>query len=115
MGEGAGEVSRVVGQELELVPLKNPAALKVGDTLPIKVLFKGQPVPDYPPVNATYAGFENKYAFAHTSSAGKDGITNLRILHNGTWLVMVSVKQPYPDAKECDTVSYTSVLTFEVK
>jgi uncharacterized GH25 family protein len=115
VGQGPGDVSRPVGQALELIPLKNPGDLKVGDYLPIKVMFKGKPVQGYPPVMATYCGFENPKAYAHTSGAGRDGVAMLRILHNGPWLVKVNVKEPYPDPKECDQTSYTSVLTFEIK
>jgi len=112
--KGGGQVDRVLGQELELVPLKNPASLKVGDYLPIQVLFKGKPVEGYPLVLATYAGFPNSKAFAHASYAVKDGIAKLRILHNGRWLVFVNLKKPYSDPKECDQSNYSSVLTFNI-
>lgn len=115
VGDGKGDVSRKLGHELELVPLKNPGELKVGDTLPIQVLFKGQPVDDYPLVLATYAGFPDSHAFAHTSHAGNDGVAKVRILHNGAWMVMVNLKKHYPDPKECDQTSYTAALTFEIK
>ena len=114
VGKGGGQVDRVVGQELELVPLKNPASLKVGDYLPIRVLFKGKPVTGYPLVLATYAGFPSGRAYAHASYAVKDGVTNLRILHNGSWLVYVNIKKPYPKPQECDDTTYCSVLTFSI-
>lgn len=114
LGQGGGEVSRVVGQELELVPLKNPAMLKVGDYLPIRVLFQGKPVQGYPLVLATYAGFPSSLAYAHASHAGGDGVAKLRILHPGLWLVYVNLKKHYPNPKECDQTSYTSVLTFQI-
>jgi uncharacterized GH25 family protein len=37
---------QVLGQELEIVPLDNPTELAVGDTLKIKVRFRGQPLAD---------------------------------------------------------------------
>ena len=114
IGQGGGKVDRIVGHDLELVPMKNPADLKVGDTLPIRVLFQGKPVEDYPKVLATYAGFPSSKAYAHANSAGKDGVANLRILHPGLWVVYVNIKVPYPDLNECDQTSYTSVLTFRI-
>jgi len=114
IGQGGGKVDRIVGHYLEMIPMKNPTDLKVGDTLPIRVLFQGNPVEGNPQVLATYAGFPNSRAYAHASTAGKDGMTNLRILHPGLWLVYINIKMPYPDTNECDQTSYTSVLTFKV-
>ena len=37
---------KVVGQVIEIVPLKDPTALVVGDELPFMVLFKGEALPD---------------------------------------------------------------------
>ncbi len=37
---------RSLGQVLEVVPLKDPTMLAVGDSLPIQILFKGSPLPD---------------------------------------------------------------------
>jgi hypothetical protein len=45
VGEGGGGDScRVVGLTLEIVPLRDPFALGAGDTLPVRVLFRGQPL-----------------------------------------------------------------------
>lgn len=41
-----GDPSRVVGLPLEIVPLDNPFKLKIGDTLRVRVLFKGEPLQD---------------------------------------------------------------------
>jgi uncharacterized GH25 family protein len=46
IGTGGGDPCRVVGMPLEIVPLKDPFALKVGDTLRVRVLFRGKPLPD---------------------------------------------------------------------
>jgi len=44
-GKGA-PFDRVLGHLLEIVPLSDPAAAKVGDTLRLRVLFTGQPLAD---------------------------------------------------------------------
>ena len=54
MGNGAVDevvLTRPIGQELELVPLKNPNEVKAGGILPVKVLYKGEPwlKPPLPP------------------------------------------------------------------
>lgn len=35
---------RQLNQDLEIIPLKDPTNLRVGDTLPVRVLFKGEPL-----------------------------------------------------------------------
>lgn len=62
-----GNVSAVVGHPLEIIPLDNPANLKVGDYLHLQVLFNGKPFSGQ--VFATYSGFsndENTFAYAVT-------------------------------------------------
>jgi hypothetical protein len=47
VGDGKeGDPCRVVGLPLEIVPLRNPFQLKVGETLPVRVLFNHQPLAD---------------------------------------------------------------------
>lgn len=43
-GGDPGDVSFAVGHRLEIVPLKNPYALKVGEALPVRVVFEGAPL-----------------------------------------------------------------------
>jgi uncharacterized GH25 family protein len=116
VGEGGtGDVARAVGQELELVPLDNPANLKIGDNMRIKVLFKGKPVTGWPMAYATHQGFIAP-GFAYASWVnGKDGIFTLPILAKGAWLVNFSMSKPYPNPKECDITKYVGQLTFAIK
>lgn len=46
VGKGDGDPSRVLGLPLEIVPLVNPFACKVGDTIPVRVLFQDKPLPE---------------------------------------------------------------------
>ncbi len=47
IGPGEGDNwSKVLGLILEIVPLRNPFALKAGDALPVRVLFQGKPLPE---------------------------------------------------------------------
>ncbi|MFT3882021.1 MAG: DUF4198 domain-containing protein [Gemmatales bacterium] len=47
VGDGKeGDPCRTVGLPIEIVPLRNPFQLKVGETLPVKVLFNQQPLAD---------------------------------------------------------------------
>ena len=46
VGEGKGDATRPIGLPLEIVPARDPFALKVGDTLKVRVLFVGKPLAD---------------------------------------------------------------------
>jgi uncharacterized GH25 family protein len=46
VGEGKGDATKPVGVPLEIVPVGDPFALKVGDTLKVRVLFDGKPLAD---------------------------------------------------------------------
>jgi uncharacterized GH25 family protein len=110
-----GSFKRKVGHSLEIVPLKNPLELKVGDFLPIQVLFKGKPA-RYCKVSATYSGFSSKCDFAFATVTNGKGEAKIRIIHYGPWLVKVSHKLPAGDdlKDKCNELSYSATLTFEI-
>jgi uncharacterized GH25 family protein len=114
VGDAGGKVDTVVGHDLEIVPLANPADLRPGDYLPIKVLFKGKPFKtDF---LATYGGFSTEQSvFAYAASTDKDGMGKIRILAPGAWLIKVSYKIPYSDPEMCDTESFLADCTFEIQ
>ncbi|MCB2215555.1 DUF4198 domain-containing protein [Desulfofustis glycolicus] len=108
-----GTVDTVVGHAIEIVPLVNPAKLRVGDFLPFRVLYQDQPLKTE--FYATYAGFSNDNGvFAYAAGTDKDGYGTVKILHSGAWLVTVSLKEPFADPEECDVESFRSALTFEI-
>ena len=114
IGNGSGDVfSKTLGHKLEIIPLKDPSNLREGDYMPIKVIFEGKPL--RAPVAATYAGFSTDKAIAYATKTNKEGMAKIKIIKSGIWLVIVKHKVPYPDPAECDTISCSSALTFEVK
>ncbi len=114
VGKSKGEVNKKIGQKLEIIPLKNPINLKVGDYFPIKVLFKNKPYKGM--VYSTYMGFScEKNVFAYTTSTDWSGNAKIKIIHPGIWMVKVANEEPYKDKEVCDVESYVSTLTFEVK
>ncbi len=113
VGGEAGPVDAPVGHEMEIIPLVNPATLKVGDFLHFKAMFKGKPYKgDF---SATYAGFspENN-VFAYSSSTNAEGHGKIKILSSGAWLITMTLKEPFADPEECDVQSFRSSLTFDV-
>ena len=67
-----------VKHALEIIPLANPAEIKVGDHLPVQVLFKGKPA-RFCPVYGTYAGFSTGDDFAFATTADGEGKAKIRI------------------------------------
>jgi uncharacterized GH25 family protein len=143
-GGGDKNLSGLMNQPLEVVPLKDPAGLKKGDSFPIKVLFNGKPLAGLA-VKATYAGYEDPAAAssqeektaAKKGEAGKsasekgrkgagsrcpvetatddNGQAVIKVDTSGYWLATLSHRTPYPDAGVCDESMYNTAFTFEVK
>lgn len=113
VGRGDGVLGKRFDQPLEIIPLSNPANLKVGDFMDVQVLMKGEPYDGM--VFATYAGFSNDGAYAYTVEPDSQGKASIRILNPGQWLIRANVKQPYSDSKVCDVESYTTTLTFGIR
>ena len=110
--------SSILGHPLEIVPLKDPAGLRAGDFLPVKILHNGKILEDSVMVYATYMGFSTApdvFAYNSRASYKKGGIAEIKILKPGIWMIFVSHKFPYPDADLADEYSYQYTLTFEVK
>jgi len=107
--------SNPVGHKLELIPLENPYELKVGDFLPIKVLFKGGPA-RFARIYAVYSGFSSGDDFAYATSTNSEGVAEIRILHWSQWLIKAVVKEAPPESmkNKCDSLNYTATLTFEI-
>lgn len=114
LGGKATTVSKPLGQDLEIVPLKNPANLKMGEDLPVKVLLAGKPLPKAE-VTATFAGFSKDRAMAFYNKTNKDGMVKVKLWHPGFWMVRINQQTPYKDPVKCDTMSKTATLTFEIK
>ena len=116
VGKPRGKIfQKVLGQELEIIPLKDPATLKAGDWLPLKVLFKGKPYRKKW-VLATYEGFSSsdRPAFSYATRTDYQGRAFVRLDHRGIWLIAVFHEEPYPEREVCDVSTVVSTLTFEL-
>jgi ABC-type Co2+ transport system, periplasmic component len=82
--------SQPIGQTLEIVPLDNPAGIKIGDEIRVKVLYNGQPVAV--PVYASYMGFsdqQNTYAYY---TEPEEGDPVVKVTAKGMWLIRANYK-----------------------
>jgi uncharacterized GH25 family protein len=71
-----------VGMDLEIVPEKDPTALKTGDDFPVRVLLKGKPLANFA-LNAVSAG-ETK---GETRRTDADGRVTFTFNKPGPWLL----------------------------
>lgn len=114
-GKGGGNVfSKPLGHAMEIIPLKDPSTLNTGDIMPVKVLLEGKPVSNF--IYGTYAGFsETANTFAYTTRTNKEGVAEIKMIHDGAWLLIAKQEEAYPDAAECDLKSWAASLTFEIQ
>ena len=113
-GASGNSFQKEISGRYQVIPLDDPANLKEGDYLRVKVSLDGKPYSTT--VYATYAGFSSeKDTFAYTTQTDKEGIAKVRILKPGVWLIKASDEIPYPNTEEADDYSFTSTLTFGIK
>jgi nickel transport protein len=91
--------------KLDIIPMRNPFDLKSGDSLQIRVVCQGKPVPD-----AEVEGTDHQ----KVATTDKDGFTQLP-LSKGYQVITVTHKVPLKDDPDADFLSMTMTLTFEVK
>ena len=112
VGGKSNGLSRITGEELEIIPLKDPASLSLGDILPLKILFKGKPLSRVI-LQAIYTGYktDKKHHWAIEERSNSDGIVHIKLNEKGQWMFKVTYKTPYPDISEADQYRYTTTLT----
>jgi uncharacterized GH25 family protein len=102
---------KVLGHQLEIVPLSNPAVVRAGEELRVKLLLHGKPLNAM--VFATYDGFskhDNTYAYATES---KEGVAHIKLTQPGTWMVRVENRREVQQ-KEFNQHVLKAVLVFSV-
>lgn len=99
--------SKPVGGKMELVPLKNPLALKVGDKLPFLVVYEGKPL-----AGATVRAEGVKKDALKTDPKGRAEIV---IKKKGLNVVGATRKTKTPKDPDADVLYETANVTFEVK
>ena len=110
VGDGkAGDPCRAVGLPLEIVPTQDPFGRKVGDTLKVKVLFRGKPLADAN-LGWMHPGDETPAGTVRTDSKGealvpvaKTGLMSIRLTH-----------MTRPKDKDFEWESFWTTLTFHI-
>ncbi len=102
-----------VGMELEIVPERDPTALRPGDELPVRVLRAGKPFAGFP-VGLVREGEE--HGLLQTTDA--EGRTTFRLAQKGRWLLRGTDLRPAAKPGPAPTVAWESdftTLTFEIR
>jgi nickel transport protein len=96
-----------LGGKMEIVPLKNPLTLKVGDKLPFLVLYDGKPLAGVA-VRAAGVGKDEL-------KTDKNGKAAVGIKKTGLNVVGIYQKTPTPNDPDVDTLGEIATLNFKVK
>jgi nickel transport protein len=107
----SSESSKAMGQGFEVVPQKDPTTVRVGDKLPVKVVFDGKPVEGA--VVGLGGGHESDKK--DPLKTDKAGMASVIIEKPGPQLVKATYTMPIKDDPDADALHLASTMTFESK
>ena len=107
VGEGSSGYDRALGLELELVPEKDPYSLKPGETLPVRLLYRGEPLD-----GALVVAMASPEARVSARTSG--GRVSLQLDRPGPWLVKAVHMVPAPEGSGAEWESLWASLTFDL-
>ncbi|HXG83996.1 MAG TPA: DUF4198 domain-containing protein, partial [Pyrinomonadaceae bacterium] len=98
--------------KLEIMPLENPYAKKVGEKLKFQVLFDGKPLAD----RAVFANNRNgENVTTQKMTTDKTGKITVNLDKSGWWLVrLVNMRKCKQDCGEADWESFWAAFTFGI-
>jgi uncharacterized GH25 family protein len=103
------QVSKPVGLPLEIVPEVNPYDVPQPTTLPVRVIYAGNPLPD---ALVKLTNLENDASPFEVHLTDHDGRATFTMPHSGTWLVNVIWTKALPHSEETDFETVFSSLSF---
>lgn len=116
VGESSESFRKALGHEIEIMPQADPSVLKAGQTLPVSVLFRGEPLGDVP-VFGVYEGFQPKdhSDYPVQTKTDKNGVASIKIDRAGKWIVFAKHEMPMAGGNGVDFANYRPYMMFEVK
>ncbi|MFN3134244.1 MAG: DUF4198 domain-containing protein [Candidatus Kryptonium sp.] len=110
--EVKGEIyKKVLGQRLEIVLLKNPYLLKVGDELEVQVLFEGKPLVNK--IVTLYSVGQND-VFEQKVKTNKNGIARFKVKNSGFQLVRLVHLRKCENCDDINWESFWASFSFEI-
>ncbi|HKR66828.1 MAG TPA: DUF4198 domain-containing protein [Thermoanaerobaculia bacterium] len=106
----SGDVTTPLGFTLELVPRKNPYAMRAGGELPVTLLFRGKPIANVLVVAMNRENPEQAVRM-RTDAHGR---ATLRLPRAGFWLVKAVHMEPAPADAGVDWESWWASITFDL-
>ncbi|HEX5719080.1 MAG TPA: DUF4198 domain-containing protein, partial [Thermoanaerobaculia bacterium] len=104
---GSSGYDRELGLELELIPERDPYALKPGEALPVRLLYRGKPLD-----GALVVAIAPPDARVSARTAG--GRVSLALDRPGLWLIKAVHMIPAPEGSGAEWESLWASLTFEL-
>ncbi|MEZ5656849.1 MAG: DUF4198 domain-containing protein [Sphingobium sp.] len=100
--------ARILNDRLEFIPLEDPFKVASGDTLPVKVLFDGAPLPDH----KVEVGDDTNVSRGKNYETDANGVVRVPIDHDGYYRLAVDMRTQsnYPMLYDWD--DYTASLVF---
>ena len=118
IGQGGPRAfSRKAGHALEFVPVTDPATVKVGDVVSVRLLFRGQPLAGA----HLHAGWAPEAAITDSSALPKDvkdhslvtdadGMAQVKVDHDGLWNIRTLHAAPTPDNPKSWEVAFATIV-----
>lgn len=103
--------TKPVGLIIEIVPKVNPYTLKMGDELPVTVLFRGKPLPGID-IAWSHPGLEGKVAGRTKTDQRGDAVVPL--VNRGPYMIRLTHME-WVKKQTHEWESFWTALTFEVK
>jgi hypothetical protein len=110
VGNGGGNPCRIVGLPLEIIPLRDPFALKAGDTLPVRVLFQSKPLSE---ANLGWDVPDDGEAASGTVRTDAKGEALIPIRQLGLMTIRLT-HMTRPKTAEYEWESFWTTLTFRI-
>lgn len=118
---GPRAFDRVAGYPLELVPLRDPSALRAGDTLAVRLLYRGRPLAgarvhaDGVPMEAgVLSGVDAPGAKEAAVETDGDGVARVPVTSGGLWNVRTLHIVPADAGSGADWDTHWATLVFGV-
>ena len=112
-GAGSDAALANLSLTIEIIPEAQPAAVRPGGKLPVRVHMEGMPLAGGQ-LCATHAGFSKEHdAYAWCGPLDPQGRASVPITASGWQIIRTTMMRPLAGDDRADWVSYWSALTFE--
>jgi uncharacterized GH25 family protein len=100
------------GLDIEIVPEKSPYDVKAGESLPVRVLFRSQPLADAQ-IETSWAGANGANRTSVVGRTDAQGRIEILLSAAGKWRIHTVWMEECPDKQVADWQSFWASLTFE--